>query len=86
MANIKEIIAINSIYESCRALLMYSESMAEEIGNISNLKLRESLREYLQTAQANILTLADFSVELLNCESELDLETLLELNKNEVDN
>ena len=84
MGNTKENISIHCLYESCRAALINTEQMSNEIENLTYPVLKESIKEYFQTVQTDIMILTDFLVELMNCGSEADLELLLELNKNGV--
>ena len=76
---------INSLYSSCREILLNTEPISKEIERITNPQLRESIKEIFRTAQTDLLILTDFLIEVMNCENESDLEMLLELNKNEAE-
>jgi len=71
---------INTLYESCRLILMNTEPVSKEIEIIPNSQLREKLFEIFRTAQSDLLILTDILFEIMNCESESDLEILLDLN------
>jgi hypothetical protein len=79
---------INTFYEYCRSILMNNELVDKEIEKISNPQLRKRITEIFQIAQSDMLILTDFLIEVMNCESESDLEMLLDLNQdiNEVIN
>jgi hypothetical protein len=59
---------------------MNTEPVSKEIEIIPNSQLREKLFEIFRTAQSDLLILTDILFEIMNCESESDLEILLDLN------
>jgi hypothetical protein len=68
----------NKIYESTRTILLNTEPVSKEIENISNHLLRDKLLEILRTCQADLLILNDVLIDIMNCESENDIEFLLQ--------
>lgn len=68
------------IYESVRSILMNSESISEQITLLTHSQLKERLTELTRTAQSDLLILTDFVIEAMNCETESDLDFLLELH------
>ena len=67
------------IYEGVRSILLNSESISEQISKLTHTQLKERLIELNRTAQSDLLILTDFLIELMNCETESDLDFLLEL-------
>jgi len=55
---------------------------------VNNPQLKEKLIEIFRTVQSDLMIMTDFLYELMNCESESDIEFLLDLNSdiNEVIN
>ncbi len=70
----------NTIYESTRSLLLSTEPISKKIDEISHSKLRDRLQEIFRTCQADLLILNDFLIEIINCETEEEIEFLIENN------
>jgi len=70
----------NIIYENTRTLLINTEPIAKEISRITHPQLREELQQIFRTCQADILILNDFLIEIINCETEEEINYLLENN------
>ncbi|MHB8337934.1 MAG: hypothetical protein ACYDEE_11015 [Ignavibacteriaceae bacterium] len=68
----------NKIYESTRTILLNTEPVSKEIEKISYHLLRDKLLEILRTCQADLLILNDVLIDVMNCESEEDIEFLLQ--------
>lgn len=72
---------IKQLYEDSRQLLLSTEPLNEKLTGIRNPQLRETLKEYLQTVQSDLLILTDLLFELITCEDESEIEFLIEANK-----
>jgi len=71
---------IKQLYEDSRQLLLSTEPLNERLTGIRNPQLKETIKEYLQTVQSDLLILTDFLFELFNCEDETEIEFLMETN------
>jgi len=79
---------IQSLYETCRTILINTEPISVQLEQVNNPQLKEKLIEIFRTVQSDLMIMTDFLYELMNCESESDIEFLLDLNSdiNEVIN
>ena len=68
------------LYESNRILLLKTEPITKAIEQIKNPQLKEKLIELSQTVQCDLLILTDFLYEATQCETESDIDLLLEIN------
>ena len=68
------------LYEGSRSLMVNTEPIAKAIDQITNPQLKEKLFELSRTIQCDLLILTDFLYEVAQCETESDLELLLEIN------
>lgn len=71
---------LEQVYSSLRDLAVISESILEQINNISNPRLRTKILEQHNAYQTDLLLAIDFIFEVLECETEVDVEMLLDLN------
>ena len=69
---------LNPIYEKTRSLLLQSEPISRQIENIPHPQLKEKLIEVAQTCQADLLILNDILISAMDCETESDLELILD--------
>lgn len=67
------------IYESVRSILLNTESISGQIATLTHSQLKERLTDLNRTVQSDLLILTDFLIEVMNCESDSDLDFLLEL-------
>ena len=69
---------IKSIFEDTRNLLQQTENISNSIKEIRNKKLNEALAAMLKTCQADLMIFLDFVIEVEGCETDSDIEELLE--------
>ncbi len=80
MNSTKEKKTIDSIYGSTRSLLIHAGPLIKVIEEIPNRRLREIELQQFEEAEDKLLFFHQFLLEVLNCESESDIEMLLDLN------
>ena len=70
---------IQTLYEECRTILINTEPISYKLDFIKQPQLREKLVEMFRTAQSDLMILTNFLYELMNCETESDIEYLIDL-------
>jgi len=68
---------ILELYESTRCLLLSTENIGNIINELKNVKLKNHLSEYLNTAVADLMILSDLIFEISSCLDEDDIAYLL---------
>ncbi len=69
----------NSIYELSRVLLINSEAISKEIEKIHHDLLKQKLLELFRTVQADLLIFNDVVIDAMECQTEEDLEFILQV-------
>lgn len=73
---------ISALIESLKVLISHSKNLNNEIDSIRYVKLKISLRERMQTIQADLLDMQEYLFELLECETLSEIDLLI--NKTEL--
>lgn len=74
MENFKEL----NLYEDVRSILMQTERIQNSVQEIKHKHLQESLSNMLKNCQADLMVLLDIAYEIKLCETDSDIDELLE--------
>jgi HAMP domain-containing protein len=79
---------LSIIYEDNRLLLISTGRIEENISEIQNLRVKYRLSEMIKTVQADLMISIEFIYEVMQCDTENEIESLLERfnQQNDMDN
>jgi hypothetical protein len=72
----KDLLSI--VYEDCRQLILSTGRIEENISEIKNLKLKNKMLDMIKTVQADLMISIEFIYEVMQCDTETDLESLFD--------
>lgn len=70
--------SIQMLYEDFRNILLQTEPINNKLEQLTNPLLRQRLIEACRTVQADLMIMMDYLFNVLECETESDLELFLE--------